>query len=97
MNTTSKIIIEIAHATLKFGTSSLVIDQICNDKEVEPEKILILSSIEVPITKIKAADSPIILPIDNNVADNIPGKDDGNIILNIVWVLEAPKAKEEDI
>ena len=40
------------------------------------------SWIEEPITKINAADSPIILPIDNNVEVKIPSIELGNITLN---------------
>lgn len=77
--------------------SSFIKDQIWTDRVVDFPKIDISSLIAVPIAKIKAADSPITLPIAINVPVSIPGMVDGKTTLNVVWVWFAPRASDADL
>lgn len=63
--------------------------QIWTDREVAPLSKDISSQIEVPMTNIRAADSPIIRPMLNKTAVKIPGIALGKITLNTVCVLDA--------
>ena len=82
--TIARITIEIAEASSKLGCSPPITFQICTASVVPLLFHAGLSTIAVPIVKIKAADSPIILLIDNKVALKIPGRAFGMIILYIV-------------
>lgn len=76
-----------------FAGSSVIIDQMCTASEVERSVKAISSLIDVPIANTNAALSPMILPIANKVAVNIPGKALGKTTLKVVWVLLASKAR----
>lgn len=78
IKTINKIIIDIVLASSILAGSSVNKDQICTANVVDFPKIDISSLIVVPMAKIKAALSPMTLPIASKVAVKIPGKADGN-------------------
>ena len=77
--------IDIALATSKLGASPAISVQIWTAREVDVPVGDTWSEIITPTEYIKAADSPIILPILSSVPDRIPGNADLIITLKVVW------------
>ncbi len=97
VRTINRITIAIVLASSILAGSSFIKDHIWTDNVVDFPNIEISSFTAVPIANIKAADSPIILPIASSVPVIMPGKALGNTTFKVVCVWLAPRAKDADL